>query len=212
MRTRASAALALTLVLVLAPASVSAAPLTSGHVDLDIDFVSGALTLDWKTYTPSDDDLPAAGSPVSVPLANAYVVPGTASFACLGAAGSTVYRLKQAQDATQVWLGYNTQNVPSGVFTNDKVTLTLKSVVSAPPSGRFVLYTTSAFGTPTYLLNSTSGSCNRTSLTLSHNIHAHAWWAFSSPGTYVLRFEARGALSAGGMASSGDVDVTFTVP
>jgi len=208
-------------------AAASAAPITSGHMDLDIDYsggASGALTLTWRTYNPmsaptptNDDNYPIAGNSVIVPLANAFTVSSAASFACLGAAGSTMYRLKQSQDVTQVWLGYNTQNVAAGQFVGDKVALQLVSVVAAPPGGRFVLYTTNAFGTPTYLLNTTAGACNVSSFPgggISVNIHNHAWWAFSAPGTYTLRFAASGTLTpanGGGAKSTGNVDVTFTV-
>jgi surface-anchored protein len=168
--------------------------------------------------TPTDDDnYPMAGNPASVPLANAYTVPAGSSFSCLGTAGSTIYRLKQAQDTTQIWLGYNTQGVALGQLASDKVNLQLVSVVSAPAGGRFILYSTNAFGTPTYLLNSTTGSCNRTTFPggISANIHNHAWWAFSAAGTYTLRFAAtatRSAANGGGAVSSGNVDVTFNVP
>lgn len=212
----------------LAASPALAGPITSGHLDFDIDYSggpTGALSITWGTYNPmsagtpvNDDNYTMAGNPASVPLANAYTVPSSASFACLGAAGSTVYRLKQAQDATQVWLGYNTQGVALGELVGDKVGLQLVGVVSAPAGGRFILYSTNALGTPTYLLNSTAGSCNLTSFPgggITANVHNHAWWAFSAPGTYVLRFAATGtrtAANGGGAVSSGNVDVTFNVP
>ena len=72
------------------------------HLDVDIDYESGALTLDYKTYTNmsagvplNNDDYSPVGNPVIVPIANSYVVPSSSQWACLGAAGSTVYRIKQ---------------------------------------------------------------------------------------------------------------------
>lgn len=201
--------------------------ISSGHMDLDIDYsggAGGAMSLDWRTYSPmsagtpdNNDDYSPTGNPISVPLANAYTVPASASFACLGAAGSTVYRLKQAQDATQVWLGYNTQDVPAATFVNDKVQLRLVSVVAAPAGGRFIMYQTNAFGTPTYLLNSTAGACNVVQFPggISRNVHGHVWWAFSAPGSYTLRFEAFATLVpglGGAVKSTGNVDVVFNVP
>jgi surface-anchored protein len=206
------------------PAVAGAEVITSGHLDLDIDYLDGQLTLTWRTYNPmsagtpvNTDDHPLAGNPARVPLANRYTVPGSASFACLGAPGDTVYRLKQAQDLEQVWLGYNTQNVPAGALVGDKVQLELVGVVGAPAGGRFVAYTTNAVGTPTYLFNSTTGSCAVSSFPgggITTNVHNHAWWAFSAPGTYTLRFVAsatRTAGSGGGTATTGPVDVTFEV-
>lgn len=219
-------ALSLAAFLMLGASSALAVPITSGHMDLDIDYsggADGALTIDWRTYSPmsagtpaNNDDYSVTGNPASVPLANAYTVPASASFACLGSAGSTVYRLKQAQDTAQVWLGYNTLDVPASTFVSDKVQLTV-SVVSAPPGGRFVMYQTNAFGTPTFLLNTTSGTCNLPSFPggITRNVHAHVWWAFSAAGSYTLRFTASGTLVAGlggAVKSSGPVDVVFTVP
>jgi surface-anchored protein len=205
-----------------------AGPITSGHMDLDIDYSGGSggvMTVDWKTYSPmsagtpsNNDDYGVSGNPISVPLANAYVVPSSSPFACLGAAGSTVYRLKQAQDVTQVWLGYNTLDVPAATFVNDKIQLSLVSVVSAPVGGRFVMYQTNAFGTPTFLLNSTAGACNLSQFPgggITRNVHAHVWTAFSAPGSYTLRFAASGTLLpalGGAVKSSGSVDLVFNVP
>jgi len=218
-------ALVATLAALCAAAPAYATVITSGHMDLDIDYSGGAggvLTLDWRTYTPmsagttaSDDDYAAAANPVSVPLANTYTVLAGANWTCLGTAGSTVYRLKQNNDPAQVWLGYNTQDIAAADFSTGKVTLNLVSVVSAPAGGKFIMYATNSFGTPTYLLNSTAGACNKTSFAISSGIHNHNWWAFSAAGTYVLRFEATGTLSAGlggGSKSSGTVDITFQIP
>ena len=213
--------------LLAATAAAHAGPITAGHLDLDIDYSGGpdgALTLGWKTYNPmsagtpiNDDNYPTTDNLAIVPLGNAYVVPSSASFACLGAAGSTVYRLKQSQDAGQIWLGYNTQNVAADQFVDNKVQLKLVGVVEAPADGRFVLYTTNAVGTPTYLFNTVAGACGVTAFPgggITTNIHNHAWWAFSAPGVYTLRFAASGTLTAangGAFKSSGNVDVTFDV-
>jgi surface-anchored protein len=206
--------------------SALAGPITSGHMDLDIDYSGGAggvMTLDWKTYNPmsagtpvSTDDYAVAGNPVTVPIVNSYVVPATAAFACLGAGGTTVYRLKQAQDPAQVWLGYNTLDVPAATFVSDKVRLQLVSVVSAPVGGRFIMYQTNSFGTPTYLLNSTAGGCNVSFFPgdILRNVHGHTWFAFSATGSYTLRFQVTGTLLpglGGAVKSSGNVDISFDV-
>lgn len=205
--------------------ALAAGPITSGHMDLDIDYSGGAggvLTLDWKTYTPmstgtptNNDDYSVAGNPISVPLANAYVVPSGSTWSCLGAPGTTVYRLKQSQDTTQVWLGYNTQDVPAANFVSDQVTLKLIGIQSGPAGGRFIAYTTNSFGTPTWLLNSTTGACYRNTFVINRNLHNHIWAAFSAAGTYVIRFEVTGKLTSalgGATKSSGTVDLTFKVP
>lgn len=196
-----------------------ATDISKEHLDIfDVDYQSGVLSLDFRTYTnmssgvPSnDDDYTPAGNAVIVPLANTYTVPSAAQWACLGGAGTTVYRLKQQFVSNELWGGWNTQDVANGLFVNDKVQLELVSVVSAPAGGRFVLYTTNSFGTPTYLLNSTAGGCNDVSMDISTNAHLHGWWAFSAPGTYVLRFRAKGTLNGGSLITSADVDYTIKV-
>ncbi len=209
------------------PAAAHAGAISAGHLDFDIDYSggpSGAMTLTWRTYNPmsagtpvNDDNYAMAGNPAIVPVGNTFTVPSSASFACLGAAGSTVYRLKQSQDINQVWLGYNTQGVSTSQFVGDKVKLDLVSVVAAPAGGRFILYTTSALGSPTFLFNTAAGACNIASFPgggITANVHNHAWWTFSAPGTYTLRFVASGTLTAangGGVKSSAEVDVTFRV-
>jgi surface-anchored protein len=188
------------------------------HLDVDIDYEGGALTLDYKTYTNmspgvplNNDDYSPVGNSVIVPVANSYVVPSGAQWACLGATGSTVYRLKQSFVSNEAWLGWNTQNVPTGTFLNDKVQLEVVSVVSAPAGARFVLYTTNSFGTPTYQLNTTSGGCNDQSLDITTNAHLHGWWTFTAPGSYTVRFRAKGTLNGGSVISSGTVDYQFSV-
>ena len=198
--------------------AASATNIFKEHLDVDIDYQGGALTLDYKTYTNmspgvplNDDDYSPVGNPVIVPLANSYVVPSGSQWACLGAAGSTVYRVKQTFAANEAWLGWNTQNVPTGTFLNNKVQLEVVSVVSAPAGARFVLYTTNSFGTPTYQLNTAAGGCNDQSMDISANAHLHGWWAFSAPGNYTIRFRAKGTLNGGSVISSATVDYQFSV-
>lgn len=189
------------------------------HLDIDIDYQGGALSLDFKTYTnmsagvpTNNDDYSPTGNPIIVPLANTYSVPAGAQWACLGSAGATVYRLKQSFVANEMWLGWNTQDsIAAGTFLNDKLQLEIVSVVSAPANGRLVLYTTNSFGTPTYQLNTTSGGCNDQSLDVTVNAHLHGWWTFTAAGNYVIRFRAKGTLNGGAVLTSSTVDVQFNV-
>jgi surface-anchored protein len=188
------------------------------HLDVDIDYVGGALTLDYRTYSNmspgvplNDDDYSPVGNPIIVPLANSYVVPAGAQWACLGSAGATVYRLKQTSTPNEAWLGWNTQDVPTGTFLNNKVQLEVVSVVSAPVGAKFVLYTTNSFGTPTYQLNTTAGGCNDQSMDVTTNAHLHGWWTFTAPGSYTIRFRAKGTLNGGSVVNSGTVDYQFNV-
>lgn len=196
-----------------------ATDISKEHLDIfDVDYQSGVLSLDFHTYTnmspgvpTNNDDYSPVGNAVIVPLASTYTVPSAAQWACLGSAGTTVYRLKQQFVSNELWGGWNTQDVANGLFVNDKVQLELVSVVSAPAGGRFVLYTTNSFGTPTYLLNSGAGGCNDVSMDISANAHLHGWWAFNAAGTYVLRFRAKGTLNGGTVVTSANVDYTIKV-
>ncbi len=203
------------------PALAADVNITAGHMDLDIDYVGGVLSLDFKTYTsmtpvavPVGDDVAPVGStsyPIQVALAETYVVPTGATWSCLGTSGSTVYRLRQTQLLSQVWLGYNTQDVPAATFVSNQVRLNLVSVVSAPAGAKFIMYATNGFGTPTYLLNSNTGLCSKTSLPITNNIHNHSWYAFTAPGTYIIRYNATGTLLGGLVKTSANVDVTYKV-
>jgi len=201
--------------------AASATDVLKEHLDLDIDYTGGILTLDWRTYgnmSPgvplNNDDWAAPGNALVIPIANSYVVPAGAQWACLGATGSTVYRAKQNFVSNELWVGWNAQDVAVGAFQSDKVQLEVVSVVSAPVNGRFILYTTNTFGTPTYQLNTTAGACNDSSMDVSAGPtfgHVHGWWTFSAPGTYTIRFRARGTLAGGTVVTSSNVDYTFKV-
>ena len=195
-----------------------ATDISKEHLDVDIDYVGGTLMLDYRTYSNmsagvpvNDDDYSPVGNPIIVPVANSYAVPAGAQWACLGAAGSTVYRLKQTFASNEAWLGWNTQDVPTGTFLNNKVQLEVVSVVSAPAGAKFLLYTTNSFGTPTYQLNTTAGGCNDQSMDVTTNAHLHGWWTFTAPGSYTIRFRATGTLNGGSVVTSGTVDYQFIV-
>lgn len=202
--------------------AASATDILKEHLNLDMDYTGGALTLDWRTYDDmspgvplNDDDWAAPGNAPVIPIANTYVVPSGAQWACLGAAGSTVYRAKQNLVEDELYMGWNAQDIATGVFQSDKVYLEVVTVVSKPTNGRMVLYTTNFSGTPTYRLNTTTGApCNDHSLDVSVGPtfgHVHGWWAFSAAGTYTIRFRVRGTLLGGTVVTSSEVDYTFKV-
>jgi surface-anchored protein len=207
----------------LAASSAGATDILYMHLDaLDIDYVGGVMSLDIKTYSAmspgvplNNDDYAPAGNAIVVPLANMYLVPNTAAWDCLGR-NTTIYRLLQATSvATQPWVGWNTQDVPNGVFVGNKVQLEVVSVVSAPAGANMAFYTTDSLGTPTSRLNTRSGACSKLSYDggagVATQAHVHGFWGFTAPGTYVIRFKATGNLVGGGSVTSGNVDYTFKV-
>ncbi|WP_213451383.1 choice-of-anchor M domain-containing protein [Rhizomonospora bruguierae] len=192
----------------LAAAPASAATIQAGHVDiLDIDYASGALTLDIKTYNPANDDLSPAGTILRLLPSSAITVPSGSAWTCLGTAGSTVYVGPQAEDTNLLWAGWNTEDVPAA---QGPIKMELVSVSSVPAGGRLTLYTTNALGVPTYRLNSnTAAGCPISTWpgNISAGTHAHGNWAFSALGTYTLVFRAT-AQGGAGVASPA---VSYTV-
>jgi surface-anchored protein len=208
-RLLALAAAATVAVLGLTTTPASAATIETGHLDaLDLDYSNGALTLDIKTYSPANDDLSPTGTTLRLLPSSAITVPSSSAWSCLGAAGSTVYVAPQTQNANLLWAGWNTDDVPAA---QGPVKMELVSV-SAPAGGRFTLYTTNAFGTPTYRLNSNSAAGCPISVwpgNISAGVHAHGNWAFSALGTYTLTFKATTQGGAG--VSTPNVSYTIQV-
>ncbi|MFC8848006.1 MULTISPECIES: choice-of-anchor M domain-containing protein [unclassified Micromonospora] len=210
LRNRFLAAVALTAALLVGAATpVAAAPvvLSAGHVDvIDVDYAAGALTvnvLDGAGGTDVERD--PADVLFRVPNTAEIAVPGTAAWSFLGTGGQA-WVLPQSSTAGLLWAGWNTAEVPSGVFQNNRVTFRLTSV--SGPAG-FSVYTVSG-GTPTVLFDSGNGLPD--SLNVSRNTHAHANWGFDAPGTYAVTFEVTGTLAAtGGTVTSGPKTFTFEV-
>jgi surface-anchored protein len=136
-------------------------------------------------------------------------VPSGASWSFLGSAGSPIWILPQAQNPSLLFLGFGTEELAAGIFTGDQVALSLKAV-NGP--GRFAVYETDMFGTPTVFMNSGDGISAGDSITLTAGGHRHVNWAFSAPGVYQIDFEGSGTLVDGNLfTSSGNVTYTFEV-
>jgi hypothetical protein len=125
---RAAAVLAAALSLVVAaavPAQAATVTLTSGHVDvLDVDYTAGTLAL-----TVNDDvaERNPADVVFQVPAAAKITVPSGSAWSFLGTAGGTAWVLPQGNTSGLLWAGWNTAEVPSGVFQSNSVTFRLNS-------------------------------------------------------------------------------------
>jgi surface-anchored protein len=204
---RAAAVLAATLSLVVAaavPAQAATVTLTSGHVDvLDVDYTAGTLAL-----TVNDDvaERNPADVVFQVPAAAKITVPSGSAWSFLGTAGGTAWVLPQGNTSGLLWAGWNTAEVPSGVFQSNSVTFRLNSFTGP---GHVSVYTVSA-GTPTRLFDSSNGLPD--TRTVTYNVHTHANWGFTAAGTYTLDFEVTGKLiSTGATVTTGVKAFTFTV-
>jgi surface-anchored protein len=142
--------------------------------------------------------------------------------AFLGPAGTPMWILPQTQDPSLLYAGMSTENktsqsgwtgfgvspdfltrgVPSAVFKNNQITLSLDGF-SGP--GDFYLYSTSAFGDPTIVFNTSNGLDLSDSRLFSPGSHVHFNWAFSEPGEYEVSLRASGTLNAGNQFTESDV-------
>ncbi|MDP9792674.1 surface-anchored protein [Catenuloplanes nepalensis] len=194
--------------LIAAPAQAAPVTLTAGHVDvLDVDYAGGALTLDLRDgtgATPVDRD--PADVTLGVPAAAKVTVPSGSAWSFLGTPGSTVWVLPQSQNPNLLYAGWDTAGVASGAVQGNTLTFRLTGV-SGP--GRFSVYTTSAFGTPTKLFDSGDGLPD--SGTVATAAHAHANWAFSAAGTYAVTFEVTATTPSGAALTTGARTYTFQV-
>ncbi|GAB3948109.1 hypothetical protein GCM10029976_078600 [Kribbella albertanoniae] len=199
----AAAVLALTAVAVPATATTSVV-LDQGHVDVvGIAWEDNAFNVhvhdeeSATEYTPAEVQLVAKpGSKVAVPDDPAY------SF--LGQPGSSAWVLPQVQDADLLWPGIGSEEIASGVFTNDALKVILVGVYGPAD---FSIFTTDAFGAPTRLADSGNGLPDTINTTAGGHLHAN--WAFEAAGTYKVKFKVRGTLAATGQTVTSAV-ATYT--
>jgi surface-anchored protein len=184
--------------------------LTNGHTDVGIVYEDDA----WNLHVGQHEaDPPAEYAPreavLQVGLAARATVPANPAFAFLGAAGAPVCILPQVENPALLFLGFGTEELPSGLFLNNQVRLTLRAVRGP---GQFAVYDVDAFGTPNVLMNSGDGITAADSVILQAGGHRHVNWAFTSPGTYQVDLEAAGTLvTSNHFTTSGPVTYTFDV-
>jgi surface-anchored protein len=185
--------------------------LTEGHTDVGVVYELGAWNLHIGQHeaTPPMEYAPNEAI-LGVDIVGAHsMVPANPQFSFLGTAGSSVWVLPQVQDPALLFLGFGTEELESGVFVNDEVTVSLQGL-TAP--GQFSVYEVGMFGSPTIFMNSGDGITAADSILLAAGGHRHVNWAFSTPGTYELNFAAAGTLVDGNVfTASGPITYTFSV-
>lgn len=203
-----TAAAATMLVLGAAPAG-AATPvvLSAGHVDVvDVEYEAGALEI---VVHDEENDVEYETSDVLLRALRGAktTVPSDPAYAFLGAPGSAVWILPQIQDPALLWAGLSTEEIGTGVLTNNAVTLKLKRVCGP---GKVSVFGTSPFGAPSVIYNSGDGLPD--SRVLTAGAHEHYNWGFTKSGRYTLTFEATAKVAATGRTvTSGPVDVAFDV-
>lgn len=194
-------------VAVATPAQAAPIVLAEGHVDVvDVAYEGGQLEIaihDEETdteYEPSEVLLVAKKE-------SATPVPTDPAFSFLGAPGATVYVLPDTETEGLLFPGLAAEEVESGVFLNDQVTIRFKQVVG--PDG-FSLFGYNPDGSPNKRVDSEDGLPD--SIVLGAGAHAHTNWAFEKAGKYWIKVDATAKLaSTGATVTSPATWLTFRV-
>lgn len=178
------------------------------HADVGVNYEDGAWDLHVHHHDLGEFEPGEAIIGVDI-VAGLKTVPAGTQWGFLGSAGSSVWVLPQSHDENLLFLGLGTEELASGIFSGDQVTLSLKAV-SGP--GSFLIYQTDMFGAPTAFMNSGDGITAGDAVTLTAGGHTHVNWAFTAPGVYQIDFEGSGTLANGSrFTSSGNATYTFEV-
>lgn len=182
--------------------------LDRGEIDLEIAFKDGAFELALldeameKEFCPADAVL-VARAPA------ATTVPNDPRYRFLGNPGAVVHILPQEETGRVLFLGNAADEIASGQFAGESVSLLLASL-DGP--GNLALYSTDAFGTPAVYWNSADGLTAADAYPAAVGSHAHNNWAFTAPGVYRVGLKAVGTLADSGQpVESGVVNFTFLV-
>jgi surface-anchored protein len=182
--------------------------LYSGHTDVGIAYDQDANQ--WELHVHDEENateyFPATDALLFVKNEATTTVPAGSQWSFLGSEGSSTWTLPQTQNEDLLFLGIGAEEIESGIFSGDSLTLTLQNV-SGP--GQFALYDVDSFGTPIVQWNSADGFGDE--LTVETGGHSHFNWAFSEPGDYTLTIEASGISTLNGATSSGGVNYLFQV-
>lgn len=169
--------------------------LSAGHVDIaDVAYEDGALEIGVHDETVEPDVEREVDDVVFlVKKAAKTAVPDNPAYGFLGAAGKPVWILPEIQNDELLWPGLATEEIETGVFAGDKVTLQVEKVVGA---GRVAVFTEDAVGNPNVLVDSGDGLPDAITLTASN--HQHASWAFQKAGVYCVTIRATATLADSG--------------
>lgn len=170
--------------------------LNNGHVDVASLVEGGRLVTRIKDTTRSSTDPVWRETARTVlqllPSARARV-PADPAYAFLGAPGDAFYQVTQTQQRDLLWPGWSTEAIALDATTGG----VSWALVDIAGPGRFSLYETDSFGTPTVLFSTADGITQADRLTIPKNTHAHGSWAFSHEGNYCLSMQRAAQLSDG---------------
>ena len=203
-------ALGLASLLVLPFASSAQTWIYQGHTDIGIDYDETAN--EWNMHVHDDahdiEYSPATNALLIVkPEAHGYI-PSGAQWSFLGTAGAEVWTLPNVEDPNLLFLGFGAEEIDSGIFVNDELTVALKGITGP---GSLVIYDLDTFGNPVVWMNTRDGIDGTDVRTVPPGLHQDLNFAFSAPGDYTVTFEASGNSVSNGPTSSGLADYNFHV-
>ncbi|HWL94959.1 MAG TPA: choice-of-anchor M domain-containing protein [Phycisphaerae bacterium] len=192
---------------------------TSGHGDIGIAYEDGwdlhihaeGAIIEGVEYP--DDEFDAADVRILLPASTQTVRPAGANWDPIGvSAGQPYWALPQTEVVGVPFVGFGTEEILSGDFAGDAITLTLTGVASPSGTGNFSLYQTDAFGEPTFHASSADGLDASDSLALNAEDHLHANLAFTEMGLWAITFEASGTHSVHGFVTGEGTYLLGVVP
>jgi surface-anchored protein len=193
-------------------ASQAQSILTNQHADIGVNYEAGEWNLHIHNETEDIEYSPPSGpggAIIQVGSAAAGTVSANPLFSFLGTAGSPVWILPNTQNPSLVFLGFGAEELVTGLFVGDSITMALHSI-SGP--GEFAVFDYDFFGNPTVWMNTRDGITAGDSVSLLAGGHNDMNWAFSAPGNYTVYFEASGTLVDGNVfTASGPVGYEFQV-
>lgn len=198
----------------------AAGVLTSGHTDVGVGYVGGALEPHWHTHVGAVVD--GVVQTADGEYEPADLIASTTATRLTPSGGGGLSGLLGVPDGTQVWvMGSSTYQPNVGFGTEElnpadwsgPITITFNPGSSTLPGGAaFGLYTTNVAGTTVVdrFFSSVSGTATDASNTISLNPgdHAHYQWAFTQQGAYDLNFTWSGTHLLDGFKSA---SATFSV-
>ena len=178
-----------------------------GELDMEVAYEDG----EWELVLldeANETEIEAGDAALHASPGTWQVVPSDPAYGFLGDPGDSVYILPQEEKEGILFLGIAGDEIESGDFENDQVSLNLASV-DGP--GAVYLYSTDAFGAPTKYFDSGDGVSESDQFPVSVGGHSHQNWAFSAPGIYRVGLNASGVLTDGTATKSEDTVFLFEV-
>lgn len=181
----------------------------TGHFDFGIEY---SPTKGWDLHVHDEDNDIEYEADEILFYGGANTVlsrPGGSQWDFVGVgAGENFWVLPQGFDPNKVYLGIAAEEIDSGVFQNDVVTLAL-AAVRGP--GEFSLYQVDGVGNPIVYMATSNGIDANDKVVVPVGGHGHFNWAFTQTGLYEIDFFAFGTLADGTYSESDVVTYYFGV-